>query len=104
MTPDERKAVRQELDRLYDPDSPVKDQLAVLREIIRLLEKNPVPDDAAEDTAESETLAEVRQHLEPLGRSRRNAATGTGKTRSIENYGKMKTAPELSKQFRGCEK
>ena len=67
MTPDERKAAQQELARLYDPDLPVKDQLAVLKEIIRLLEKNPVPDDAADDGTESETLAEVRQHLEPLG-------------------------------------
>ena len=67
MTPDERKTAQQELARLYDPDLPVKDQLAVLKEMIRLLEKNPVPDDAADGGAESETLAEVRQHLEPLG-------------------------------------
>ena len=66
MTPDERKAAHQELTRLYSPDLPVKDQLAVLREMIRLLEKNPVSDDAADD-GESEMLAEVRQHLEPLG-------------------------------------
>ena len=67
MTPDERETAKQELARLYDPDLPVKDQLAVLKEMIRLLEKNPVPDDAADDDAESEMLTEVRQHLEPLG-------------------------------------
>ena len=67
MKPDEHKEARKELDRLLTPDLPVRDQLAVMKEIIRLLEKNPVPDDAADDDAESETLAEVRQHLEPLG-------------------------------------
>jgi hypothetical protein len=44
---------------------PVRDQLAVQKEIIRLLEKRPVTE--ASDSDESETLDEIRQHLEPLG-------------------------------------
>ena len=66
MTPDEHKAARQELDRLLTPDLPVRDQLAVQKEIIRLLEKSP-PTDPSADDGESETLTEIRNHLEPLG-------------------------------------
>ena len=65
MTPDEWKSARQELDSLLTPDLPVRDQLAIHKEIIRLLEKKPGTDTT--DDGESETLTEIRNHLEPLG-------------------------------------
>ena len=60
----------EELRLLYEATVDVKDRLAIRKEMNRLHRLYVIQlesDDAAEDTAESETLAEVRQHLEPLG-------------------------------------
>ena len=62
-----------ELRRLCDEDVPLderKHRLAVRKEMNRLHRLYVIQlesDDSADDGGESETLAEVRQHLEPLG-------------------------------------
>jgi len=60
----------EELRLLYEATVDVKDRLAIRKEMNRLHRLYVIQlesDDAADDGAESETLAEVRQHLEPLG-------------------------------------
>jgi len=59
-----------ELRQLYEATVDIKERLAVRRELNKLLRLyvfHLEKESSADDDAESETLAEVRQHLEPLG-------------------------------------
>jgi len=60
----------QELRELYNETVDVKERLSIRKEInklYRLYEKLTAAAESAADTGESETLAEIRSHLEPLG-------------------------------------
>ena len=69
------KAALQDLDRLMDsdlPESERKVRLSVLKERLRIegvydLAKQTTQDESADEREESEVLAQIRQHLEPLG-------------------------------------
>ena len=56
-----------ELWKLYNAAVEPKDRLAIRKELNKVLGHYHAPAETDADTAESETLAEIRSHLEPLG-------------------------------------
>lgn len=62
-----RADVVRELRALYEAAVEPKDRLAVRKELNKVLGHYDAPAEADADSAESETLDEIRSHLEPLG-------------------------------------
>ena len=63
-----RDDVVRELRELYNEAVEPKDRLAIRKELNKVLgHYNPQAAEADADSAESETLDEIRSHLEPLG-------------------------------------
>ena len=68
-TAEEFEQAIQELRELYNETVDVKERLGIRKELNKVLKiyAYQAAAESAADTGESETLAEIRSHLEPLG-------------------------------------